>query len=462
MKSKKLESLGNRIRGWLPQEPKLPRNYAGNRSEKKNNVLDKPLNQLSLDTILSVLVGFLLIILGVLGFVFNDLALATVQNIALFVPLVSFVGYLFAFWIVVGAVVIVVILVRSHVISKAFVQRNLTKRRLLPYGVSAIIIFSAYLASNSDVQFAYAIPITFLVSGIMVVKGLKRFAVTLPAFAVLLVSILVLGCSVAGVYAVTYISEDRFLTSAQTPNVDTVNLSVKSVAGDIRLYFVNDNTQICHIAFAKEYGAIFSSNGAEYHGPANYDNEPATSFNYTVENGHVNVTAWSYTVLVNITVNQNLKLNLDFYTYFGDITVEAPPPVNSIQTMNLTTQLGDVKLKIPNTTNLQSVLATSPYTVEAYISSTSQNQNATVQLKGGIVKLDLKLTNIESRISAYSTGKYGELEAKTQGFTVLNQNNTYFNAQTPRYSASALKKLDITATSTQSTRPSMDITANYI
>jgi hypothetical protein len=296
----------------------------------------------------------------------------------------------------------------------------------------------------------------------LVLKGLRRFTVTIPALAVLLITMLFFGAAVAGMYTVTYVPENRYLTAAQAPNVDTINLTAKSVGGDIKLYFTDDDTQICHIAFVKEYGPIISSKSAEYHYQSYYDSEPATSFNYTMENGQVNITASSYTVLVNITVNQNLKLNFDLYTYFGDITVEPPPTVNSIQTMNLTSQLGAVKLKIADTTNLQSLSATSTSTVEAYISSTSQNQNATIQLKGGTVKLDLDLTIVESQISAYSTGKYGELDAKTQGFIILNQNNSYFNAQTPNYNTAALKKMDINATSDQSTRPSMDITANYI
>ena len=272
---------------------------------------------------------------------------------------------------------------------------------------------------------------------------------------------LVLGSAVAGTYTVTYVSENRFLTSEQAPNVDTINLAVKSVAGDIKLYFTNDDAQICHVAFVKEYGPIVSSRSAEYHSQSNYDSEPASGFNYTIENGEANITASSYTTLVNITVNQNLKLNLNLYTYFGDIIVEVPPTVNSIQTMNLTSQIGDITLKITNTSNLQSLSATTSYRVEAYISSTLQNQDAIVQLKGGSVKLNLDVTNIESQIFAYSTGKYGELEAKTQGFIVLNQNNAYFNAQTPNYNTSVLKKIDVNATSGQSTRPSMDITASY-
>jgi hypothetical protein len=500
------KSLERRIRGWLPKEPALPRKYAsGSPDDQKPKQPSKQsrfvrLIRLSLG-LLFVLMGIahllakqyelaslwfagaigatiiayfgwsvrprtalggLLLALGGAMFFYNDLAVIAFSSATVFTWLLIDMARIVVFWIVIGLVIGLAYAVWAFRKRSDFLRNSLSERRLLPYGVAALFIFLTYIAVVSGIQFAYAIPITFIITGALVLKGLRRFAVTIPALIVLLISMLVFGSAVAGTYTVTYVSENRFLTSAEAPAADTLNLAVKSVGGDINLYFTNDGTQTCHIAFVKEYGPISSSRGAGYHYQSYYDSEPATGFNYTIDNGEVNVTASSYTVLVNITVNQNLKLNFDFYTYFGDITVEAPPTVNNIQTMNLTSQLGDVKLKITNTTNLQRLLATSTYTVEAYISSTSQNQNATVQLKGGTVKLNLKLTNIESQISAYSTGKYGELEAKTQGFTVLNQNNTYFNAQTPSYSTSALKKLDITATSTQSTRPSMDISANYI
>lgn len=224
---------------------------------------------------------------------------------------------------------------------------------------------------------------------------------------------LILGSAVAGTYTVTYVSENRYLTSAQAPNVDTINLQVKSVEGDIKLYITNDDTQICHIAFVKEYGPIISSKSGTYHTESNYDSEPASGFNYTIENRELNVTASSHTTLVNITVNQNLQSSFNLYTYYVDITVDVPPAVNTIQKMNLTTQLGDIRVKITNTTSLQSLSVTTNDTVEAYISSASQNQDATAQLKGGSVKLNLDLTNIKSELIVYSTSKYGELQANT-------------------------------------------------
>jgi hypothetical protein len=501
------ENLENRIRGWLPKEPSLPRNKVSNspdaqrsQSSSKPSYL-RPI-RISLGLLLALIgilylftkqyelaglyfacavgivivayfgwivrartaVGVLLVGFGVAGFFYNDMAIMLFGFAAIFAPFFLTIVKLFAFWILIGLAIGAVFLVRANRKNGAvakFLRKNLSRRRLLPYGIAAIFIFLTYLAAVSGVELAYAIPIAFIISGVLVLKGLRRFAVTIPAVTVLLISMLVFGAAAAGTYAVTYVPENRFLTTADAPNVDTLNLAVKSVAGGIRLYFTDDDSQLCHIAFVKEYGPVFSSRSAEYHSPTSYDEEPATVFNYTIGNGEANITASSYTVLVNITVNQNLKLNFNLYTYFGDITVEAPPAVNSIQTMNLTSQLGAVKLKITNTANLQNLIATSPYIVEADISSDNQNQNATIQLKGGSVKINLYLTDIESEIYAYSTSTYGELAAKTQGFVVLNQNNTYFHAQTPDYSPTVLKRIDITATSNQSTRPSVDITANY-
>jgi hypothetical protein len=281
----------------------------------------------------------LLIGLGVTVFFYNDLAALLFGSLSVFAwLLIHLTSILWFPTLLATAFVAYAIWIR-----RSLLRNSLSKKRLLPYGIAVALLFLTYIAIVSGIQFAYAIPLTFIVSGILVLKGLRRFTVTIPALAVLLISMLFFGVAVAGMYTVTYVPENRHLTAAQAPNVDTINLTAKSVGGDIKLYFTNDDAQICHIAFVKEYGPIISSKSAEYHYQSYYDSEPATSFNYTIENGQVNITASSYTVLVNITVNQNLKLNFDLYTYFGDITVEASPTVNNIQTMNLTSQLGTVK-----------------------------------------------------------------------------------------------------------------------
>ena len=67
----------------------------------------------------------------------------------------------------------------------------------------------------------------------------------------------------------------------------------------------------------------------------------------------------------------------------------------------------------------------------------------------------------KSQIFAYQTNKYSTLHASYTDSTVLSKSNSYFNAQTPNYDTSTIKKLDVNARSNQSPKgPSMDITAN--
>ncbi len=459
MKSTKFkESFENRIRGWLPKEPKSPKSYSNLPSKDKNSVLDRPLSQLSDDTILGMVLGFLLILVGVMGFVFNDVALATVQNIAMFVPIAFTIGFLFAFWIVVGAVALVVILVVNHTLTKAFFRKNFSPKRLLPYGVSAALIFLAYLASNSGVQFTYAIPITFVVAGVLVMKGLKRFAVTLPAFAVLLISILALGCVAAGPNVITTVSENHVITTAQIPSINAINITARSVEGGIRLYFSDNSSEACKVQFVKQYGAVAVGSGVNYNGPSTYDNESASVFYYYVNNSELYVIADSFTTLMNITVNENLIGNFSLYSYFGDLTANVPQNVNTVQTLNLTSASGTENLKISNTDNLRYMSAHTGNALQADVNSKMQNQDSAIELKGGTVKLNLDVTNVESQIFCFQTSQWGTLHTNTHGFTVLNKNNSFFNAQTPNYVSSSLKKLEINATSTQSSSPSMDVT----
>jgi len=340
------ESLEKRIRGWFPKEPKLPKRYYRNVSEKeKTSVLDKPISQLSLDTILSMVVGFMLILIGAVGFVFVGSALAALQSIALFAPLVFTLGSLFAFWIVVGAIVLVVVLVVNRTLSKDFFRKNFTIRRIIPYFVAAVLLFLSYLVSESGVQFEYAIPIAFVVGGVLVIKGLKRFAVTLPAFAALLISILALGCVTAGPTTLTYTSEDHFITPTQAPNINAINITARSVAGNINLYFTSNSSEVCEIQYLKEYGIVTVGRGVQYNGPSAYDNEPASVFYYSVNNRELYVIADSYTTVMNITVNENLIGNFSLYTYFGNIAVDVPPNVHTVQTLNTTSILGIVNVK---------------------------------------------------------------------------------------------------------------------
>ena len=101
--------------------------------------------------------------------------------------------------------------------------------------------------------------------------------------------------------------------------------------------------QICHIAFIKQYGPVTIGNGWTYHSKDNYDTEPASAFNYSVDGAQANVSAWSYTTLVNITLNQSLKYNLNFHSFFGGITINVPQGENSIQSTNATSKWGYVQ-----------------------------------------------------------------------------------------------------------------------
>lgn len=456
------ESLVNRIRGWLPKKPKLPKSYSENFSGKdKDSVLNKPLSQLSKDTILGMVYGFLLIIVGVMGFIFNDMAVAAVQNIAMFVPIGFTIGSLFAFWIVIVGVVLVVVLVVNHTLNKAFFRKNFTRKRLLPYGVAAALFFLAYLMLNSGIQFTYAIPISFVVAGVLVMKGLKRFAVTLPAFAVLLISMLVLGGATAGPNVITSVSDDHVITTAQIPSINAINITARSVEGSIKLYFSNNSSEACKIQFVKEHGPVAVGSGVQYNGPSAYNSEPASIFYYYVNNSELYVIADSFTTLMNITVNENLIGNFSLYSYFGDLTANVPSNVNTVQTLNLTSASGTENLKISNTDNLRYISAHTGNALQADVTSKMQNQDATIVLNGGTVKLNLDVTNVESQIFCFQTEQWGTLLTNSHGFIVLNKNNSFFNAQTPNYDSSQLKKLEINTTSTQSTNPSMDVTATY-
>ena len=345
------KSNENRIRGWLPKEPTLPGKYSRKIPDfKKTNVQDKPTNELSFDTILNILVGVLLILIGAVT-VFNiDGTLAALQLAAMFVPVLLLTGYFFGFWIGVVGIVLAIVFIVTRILATrkiplAFVAKNLNKRHLLPYGAAAILFFSTYLVLNAGIQFAFAIPITLIGSGILVLKGLKRFAVTLPAFTVLLISMLLLGTAFAGVTTVINVPENHYLVREQAPNVTVVNITVNTLEGDIRFHFTDNDSQICQVAFVKQYGNVQVGRGTEYRNQATYESEPAGIFNYTIEKEQTNITAIASRITVDITVNPNLKYNLNFYTVFGVITIDNPPNSQTIQTTNLTSKWGYVNYK---------------------------------------------------------------------------------------------------------------------
>ena len=220
--------------------------------------------------------------------------------------------------------------------------KKLTNKRLLQYAIAAILILSTFLVWSASIQFVFAIPITFLVSGILVLKGLKRLAITLPVFAVLLISLLLLGTAFAGPSTVINVPENHYLTKEQAPNATVVNLYVNTLEGNINLHFSDNDSQICQVAFVKQYGNVPIGRSVESRSQDKYASEPANIFTYTLENDQANITAVSSRITVEVTVNPNLKYNLNFYTVFGGITIDSPPNSQTIQTTNLTSNWGYV------------------------------------------------------------------------------------------------------------------------
>jgi hypothetical protein len=451
--------FGNNIRGWYPQEPQFSQS-SRYPSEKKRSIFDTPLSELNTGTLFSLLVGALVLALGLEALVFIDEAVAILQSIAILMPVAGLLGYFFGFWLAVGGAIVLLVLTLTKIIGKAFWKRNFSPRRLMPYALAAAIFYLGYLVSQSGVQFAYAIPIAFIVSGIIALRGLNRFTVTFPAFIVVLVSMLFFGTAFAGVTAVTYVNaEDHYLTTADAPKVTTLNMSTYSMEGNINVYFTDNASEICHVAFIEQYGVVPIGLGTQHLGERAYDRERAPQFNYTIEDNQANVTVWADTVLVNITVNQNVKLNIDLSTYYGTLNLHAQSNANNLQKVVLFSALGDINLNVGDTTNLQNLAAQANRTLDAQISSRGQNQNSTVLLIGGTVKLDLNLALVNSEINAYQLSEWGSLQAQTEGFTVLSHDDSFFKAQTPNFAFSD-KWIEVTATSHNSMKPSMDITAN--
>ena len=82
------------------------------------------MNELSSDTILSVLVGAFLILVGAVS-VFNvNGALAILQFFTILAPPLLLVGYFFGFWLAVVGIVIVIVFLVTRRINKDSVGKN--------------------------------------------------------------------------------------------------------------------------------------------------------------------------------------------------------------------------------------------------------------------------------------------------------------------------------------------------
>jgi hypothetical protein len=123
-------------------------------------------------------------------------------------------------------------------------------------------------------------------------------------------------------------------------------LDVASAGDNINIYFNNGNDTVCQVAFLQPYGPVVQNNGASYYPRHSIDNVQGRPnvFNYTVENGFVNITAGADTNNINVTLNENFRANITAYSYFGDITIHLPAGANPIQLSNLKSQVGTVKI----------------------------------------------------------------------------------------------------------------------
>ncbi|MCW4000194.1 MAG: hypothetical protein NWE93_08135 [Candidatus Bathyarchaeota archaeon] len=284
--------------------------------------------------------------IGAAGVFFNDALLGILRfsGIIAYPLLGTSVGV--ATFVGVVAVILIIFTVTTWKLQKEkliwTVPDNFpTKRQLLaPLAAIAILPAITYLVITSGLQYEYAIPIALITIGFLVLRGLDRFAKTLPAILALLFCIMFLGTAVAGAFTVTYVPENHYITTTEAPNVNVVNLNVNTNQADIHVYFTEDTTKICQVSFIKQYGPTIVSSRAEYHPNGTYDNEPANNFNYTVQGQQLLVYVDCYSTLVNVTLSQNYSYNLNLFSYFGWITVHDS---SSIQAGNYTTQWGHVE-----------------------------------------------------------------------------------------------------------------------
>ena len=288
-------------------------------------------------------------LMGAISIFFNDAFLGIFAFPGLFAT--SLLGSSWGVAIFLGIVTVILVcltiiawLLQKERLLLSVPDNPATKRQLLkPFTAAAIMIFSTYLVIISGLEYEYAIPLTFIIIGVLVLRGLGRFAITTPAFLALVACMLLLGATAAGAFTVTYVSENYYLTTKQAPNADLVNVTVKTLQADIRVYFTDDDSKICQVAFIKQYGPTAVGRAFEFHPKNNYDRQPANNFNYIIQDGQVIVYADSYRTLVNVTLNQNLKYNLTCFSYFGGITISSSPEITSIQSSNLTSQWGYVQ-----------------------------------------------------------------------------------------------------------------------
>jgi len=311
------------------------------------------------------------------------------------------------------------------------------RRQIFWFIIGGFLLLLAGIVAIAGITFPYSLPIVLVVAGIIIiVAGLLGFTPAFPAFIVFLAGIVALGWAASAGFSAFTTTETRELTVAEVPpTVEEIELSCTVSIGTIKVSFTSNQTSLYRIVFTKYYSFFV---------------QPTVNFSYKVQNEKLIITASSTTVAVAITLGQNLRSRLNLTTTTGSIRVEVPTTMSKVEKMSLTTTTGEVWVNATNTARLQNLVArTTTGRVEAYIKSSFQSRDATVQLSTttGKVKLDLNITNIESDVRALTTTGRVNLESVSD-FSILSQTQTNLQAQTPNYGLSGLRKLDISANTT--------------
>jgi DUF4097 and DUF4098 domain-containing protein YvlB len=322
-------------------------------------------------------------------------------------------------------------------------------RQAFWYLIGGLFLLSAGLMAISGATIPHALPIMLvLAGGIIIVASLLGARPTVPAFAVFLIGIVVFGLVASGPFEFTpYTTTETYeLATAQAPAVEEVDFTCTVTTGNIFISFTSNQSQIYKIVFTKHYSLLY---------------QPTVSFTPSINVEELTMNATGSAVSADITLNQNLKTKLHLKTSTGTIDVIVPKAATKVEKLILTTTTGKVQVNLANTENLQELAATTTTgEVDATIKSSLQVRDATVQLKTttGRVKLNLNITYIESSIIALTTT--GNVNAdNVVGFTILPPTtSTSFHAQTPDYTASIFRKLDITVAVTTG---NIDITAQH-
>ncbi len=322
-------------------------------------------------------------------------------------------------------------------------------RQAFWYLIGGLFLLSAGLMAISGAIIPHALPIMLvLAGGIVIVTSLLGARPTVPAFAVFLIGIVAFGLVASGPFEFTpYTTTETYeLTTIQAPAVEEVDLTCTVATGNIFVSFTSNQSQIYKVIFTKHYSLLY---------------QPSVSFTRSINVEELTVNATGSAVSADITLNQDLKAKLHLKTSTGTIDVVVPKAATKVEKLILTTATGRIQVDLANTESLRELAATTTTgEVKATIKSSLQIRDATAQLKTttGRVRLNLNITYIESSITAStSTGNVNADDIV--GFTILPPTtSTSFHAQTPDYTASTFRKLDITVAVTTG---NIDITAQH-